>query len=94
MDEDSLPDRIDNKIYSYLLRSAFIIAEVTTLNPNVFYELGLAHMLEKDCIIVTRTPISKIPFDINRIRAERYDSEKQLLEILTKAISALAFKSK
>lgn len=94
VDEDNLPDRIDNKIYSYLLRSAFVIAEVTTLNPNVFYELGLAHMLEKDCIIVTSTPISKIPFDINRIRAEHYDSGQQLTEILRRAISALAFKSK
>ena len=94
VDEDNLPDRIDNKIYSYLLRSAFVIAEVTTLNPNVFYELGLAHMLEKDCIIVTKTPISKIPFDINRIRAEHYDSDQQLTKILGRAISALAFKSK
>lgn len=94
MDEDNLPDRIDNKIYSYLLRSAFVVAEVTTLNPNVFYELGLAHMLEKDCIIVTGTPISKIPFDINRIRAEHYDSDQQLVGILRNAISALAFKSK
>ncbi|MCX5829982.1 MAG: hypothetical protein NTV58_18595 [Deltaproteobacteria bacterium] len=94
VDEDNLPDRIDNKIYSYLLRSAFVIAEVTTLNPNVFYELGLAHMLEKDCIIVTNTPIEKIPFDINRIRAEHYDNDQQLIEILGRAISALAFKCK
>ncbi len=94
VDEDNLPDRIDNKIYSYLLRSAFVIAEVTTLNPNVFYELGLAHMLEKDCIIVTMTPIEKIPFDINRIRAEHYDDDRQLIEILRRAISVLAFKSK
>lgn len=94
VDEDNLPDRIDNKIYSYLLRSAFVIAEVTTANPNVFYELGLAHMLEKDCIIVTKTLISKIPFDINRIRAEHYDSDEQLTAILRKAISALAFKSR
>ncbi len=94
VDEDRLPDRIDNKIYSYLLRAAFIIGEVTTLNPNVFYELGLAHMLEKDCIILTQTPISEVPFDINRIRAEQYDDETQLIEILKKSISALAFKIK
>lgn len=94
VDEDNLPDRIDNKIYSYLLRSAFVVAEVTTLNPNVFYELGLAHLLEKDCIIVTSTPISKIPFDINRVRAEHYENYQQLVEILGRAISALAFKSK
>ena len=92
VDEDHLPDRIDNKIYSYLLRAAFIIAEVTTCNPNVFYELGLAHILEKDCIILSQESVSEIPFDINRIRAEKYTGDDQLVGILRKAISALAFK--
>lgn len=92
VDEDALPDRIDNKIYSYLLKAAFIIAEVTSCNPNVFYELGLAHMLEKDCIILTQKSVSEIPFDIGRIRAEKYDDDDQLLGILRKSISALAFK--
>jgi hypothetical protein len=94
VDEDHLPDRIDNKIYTYLLRSAFVIAEVTTLNPNVFYELGLAHMLEKDCIILSKKPISQIPFDISRIRSEHYDNDEQLTTILGRSISALAFKGK
>jgi len=94
VDEDALPDRIDNKIYSYILRSAFIVAEVTTRNPNVLYELGLAHMLEKDCIILSQTTHSEIPFDINRITAEPYESEDQLRAYLRKSISALAFKVK
>lgn len=61
VDEDDLPDRIDNKIYSYILRASFVVAEVTTRNPNVLYELGLAHMLEKDCIILTQTFNSEVP---------------------------------
>ena len=92
VDEDLLPDRIDNKIYTYMLRSAFIIAEVTTRNPNVMYELGLAHMLEKDCIILTQKPHSEVPFDINRISAEPYENEDRLRTYLRKSISALAFK--
>lgn len=94
VDEDHLPDRIDNKIYTYLLRAAFIIVEVSTLNPNVFYELGLAHMLEKSCIILTQTPVSQVPFDINRIRAEHYANDEQLVHIIKQSISALAFKGK
>jgi hypothetical protein len=93
VDEDGLPDRIDNKIYSYLLRSAFILAEVTTLNPNVLYELGIAHMLEKDCIILTQKPNSEVPFDINRISAEPYENDEQLRTYLRRSISALAFKA-
>ena len=92
VDEDDLPDRIDNKIYSYILRSAFVVAEVTTRNPNVLYELGLAHMLEKYCIILSQTTHSEIPFDINRISAEPYENDKQLRAYLRKSISALAFK--
>lgn len=92
VDEDDLPDRIDNKIYTYMLRSSFIIAEITTRNPNVMYELGLAHMLEKDCIILSQNPHSQVPFDIQRISAEPYQSEDQLRAYLRKTISALAFK--
>ncbi len=65
---------------------------ITTKNPNVLYELGLAHMLEKDCIILTQTPPSEVPFDINRISAEPYENEDQLKAFLRKSISALAFK--
>jgi hypothetical protein len=93
VDEDDLPDRIDNKIYTYLLRSAFIIAEVTTCNPNVMYELGIAHMLEKDCIILTQKLPSEVPFDINRISAEPYESDEQLRTYLRRSIKALAFKT-
>jgi hypothetical protein len=92
VDEDGLPDRIDNKIYSYILRASFIIAEVTTRNPNVMYELGLAHMLEKDCIILTQSPNSQVPFDIQRISAVPYETDDQLKAYLQKTISALAFK--
>ena len=94
VDEDLLPDRIDNKIYTYMLRASFIVAEVTTRNPNVMYELGLAHMLEKDCIILTKKPPSEVPFDINRISAEPYENDNQLRIYLRKSISALAFKAK
>lgn len=93
VDEDDLPDRIDNKIYSYILRASFVVAEVTTRNPNVLYELGLAHMLEKDCIILTQTPNSEVPFDINRISAEPYENEDQLRSYLRRSVSALAFKT-
>lgn len=90
--DDFLPDRIDNKIYSYILRAAFVVAEVTTRNPNVLYEIGLSHMLEKDCIILTQTPNSEVPFDINRISAEPYENEEALKSYLRKTISALGFK--
>lgn len=94
VDEDTRPDRIDNKIYTYTLKSAFVIAEVSTRNPNVMYEIGLAHMLEKDCIIVTQTGTSKIPFDINKISAISYENNDELREHLRKSIVGLGFEWK
>ena len=56
------------------------------------YELGLAHMLEKDCIILTQKAYPELPFDINRISAKPYGNEDELRAYLRKAISTLAFK--
>jgi hypothetical protein len=35
-------------IVSHIANANFIIAEVTENNPNVYYELGIAHTLEKN----------------------------------------------
>lgn len=48
-----------------------IIADLTGSNPNVFYELGLAHALNKKTIIITQD-ISELPFDIKSYRAYEY----------------------
>ena len=42
--------------------SALIIADLTTANANVFYELGLAHALRKPVILMTQS-IEEVPFD-------------------------------
>ena len=34
-----------NKICAQISQAYFIIADITNLNPNVFYELGIAHAL-------------------------------------------------
>ena len=48
-----------------------IIADLTGLNPNVFYELGLAHAMDKKVIIITQD-IDELPFDIKSYRANQY----------------------
>lgn len=51
-----------------------IIADVTGLNPNVFYELGLCHALDKKVILITQD-ISELPFDIRSYRVVEYTTE-------------------
>ena len=48
-----------------------IIADLTGLNANVFYELGLAHAMNKKVIIITQD-INELPFDIKSYRANQY----------------------
>lgn len=44
----------------------------TTRNPNVFYELGLAHALKKPVVLVSSNE-SDVPFDLKHIRVIYYD---------------------
>ena len=41
-----------------------IIADLTGLNANVMYELGLAHSFNKKTIVITQDDLSKLPFDL------------------------------
>src|SRR5690349_20368297 len=41
------PSTIINDIWSYTQSAKIILADLTGKNPNVFYELGLAHALAK-----------------------------------------------
>jgi hypothetical protein len=72
------------------INSAFIvIADVTGRNPNVFYELGIAHTLGKNVIILTQNK-DDVPFDIQHFRyilyADNKDGYETLEDLLPKFI--------
>lgn len=60
-------------IVSSLYSSDLIIADLTSSNPNVFYELGLAHALKKRVILLTQE-LSDVPFDLQSYRIINYDT--------------------
>jgi hypothetical protein len=73
-------------VWRRLNESAFIIADLTGRNPNVFYELGIAHTLGKPVILLSQC-IDDVPFDVrhNRVilystRFSEIDSFKQQLQ--------------
>ncbi len=45
---------------------------MTSKNANVFYELGLAHALEKPVVLVSSNE-EDVPFDLRHIRVILYD---------------------
>jgi hypothetical protein len=48
-----------------------LVAELTTRNANVLYELGLAHALKKPVLVSSNQP--DVPFDLQHIRVIYYD---------------------
>ena len=50
-----------------------ILAEVTGRNPNVNYELGIAHALDKEVIIITSNS-EDVPSDYRHYRYLQYNS--------------------
>lgn len=72
-----------------------IIADLTDSNPNVYYELGLAHALRKPVILLT-DDIGSIPFDLRSYRVIEYnthfahiqEARKQLKEVASKIAAA------
>lgn len=54
-DEDVKPGKITSKIYDAVAEAGIIIADMTGRNPNVFYEMGLAHAISDNVILPTQT---------------------------------------
>lgn len=67
-----------------------IIADLTGLNANVFYELGLAHAMNKKVIIITQD-VGELPFDIKSYRANEYSLQFNKLPKLKEELKKLLF---
>jgi hypothetical protein len=50
-----------------------IVADLTGLNPNVFYELGIAHALGIPTVLLTQN-LEDLPFDLRAYRANEYST--------------------
>jgi hypothetical protein len=62
---------IVSDIWSSLFVAKVIIADCTGKNPNVFYELGIAHTLGKSVILITQDA-ADVPFDVKYLRYVEY----------------------
>ncbi len=87
------PGTIVNDIWSLTKEARILLADLTDKNPNVFYELGLAHALAKPVILVTNS-IDDVPFDLRSLRVLEYDKNMptwgdSLRTDITKAIKEL-----
>jgi len=61
-------------IWDNINKSALIIAEISSSNPNVMYELGICHTVGKNVMMITQYP-DKIPFNFRHMRCYPYTND-------------------
>lgn len=94
-DEIFGPGKIIDQIYRGISEAKVLVAELTSKNPNVFYELGLAHAMNKPVVLVSASAEDN-PFDIRHIRVIFYDTSdpfwgtKLIDKVAENILSALA----
>jgi hypothetical protein len=64
--------KIVEQIWTGINDAKVLVADLTGRNPNVFYELGLAHALDKPVVLVCANE-SDVPFDLRHIRVIYFD---------------------
>lgn len=71
-DEETDPTSITSKVIERIVNSDIIVADLSGHNPNVFYELAVAHGYKKR-VVTIMTDGEKVPFDIVDQRTVFYD---------------------
>jgi hypothetical protein len=86
--------KIMDQVWLGINQARVLVAELTGRNPNVFYELGLAHALRKPVVLVSSNE-EDVPFDVRHIRVIYYDmtdpfwGEKLINKVAENILSAL-----
>jgi tetratricopeptide (TPR) repeat protein len=71
-DEEQAQGFIHKLMYERLLLSEYAIADLTILNANVYYELGVRHAARPSTTIMTMAGQTGLPFDVAGLRALPY----------------------
>lgn len=87
-DEEFSHEDILTNIVKYIVKARIIVANIDGKNPNVFYELGIAHTLGKPTILVSKA-IENAPFDIQQNRIVLYKNDDELKIKLSKELSRI-----
>lgn len=72
-------------VVSLIDRSKIVICDCSGRNPNVFYEIGIAHTLGRETILITQSE-ADIPFDLRHLRYVRYLNNGEGLAALSASL--------
>ncbi len=73
-------EAIIRDVWSAIYYCEICIVDCTKQNPNVFYELGVAHTLGKHCILIAQSE-KDFPFDLKHLRHIVYEYTPSGMEV-------------
>lgn len=79
-DDDLKTDHITISILKQIVESDMAICDMSSRNPNVFYELGMRQAFNKRTVLI-RDNTTAIPFDIQDLRTLEYDKNLRIDKI-------------
>lgn len=85
-DEIETTGDIFSQIIRYIVRASLIIVNIDGKNPNVFYELGIAHTLGKNIMFISNRN-NEPPFDVRQYRTIFYNTKEELKQSLPESIN-------
>jgi len=84
---------VHKKMLQRVYQADVAVVDLTTLNPNVFYELGVRHALVPCVTVLIRREGTKLPFNVQgmnaipygdlSVEAERDKARKDIVEFIT-----------
>ena len=90
-DAEILTRPLMDKIRDQILKADLVIGDVTGGNPNVFYELGMAHANARPVLFLTQDEPASAPVDIKQFEFIQYDlgRDVEFLAKLDKAVQGI-----
>ena len=92
-DEEQTGGIIHKAMYERLILCEYALADLSLLNANVFYELGIRHAIRPHSTITIFESGSRLPFDVNFLRSLPYDKELKNLEKLKSQLTQKLLKA-
>lgn len=69
-------DVVIQDVVNLICRARIVVCDLSGRNPNVFYEMGIAHSLGKDVVMLTQSK-DDVPFDVQARRYLKYLHNEQ-----------------
>jgi hypothetical protein len=90
-DEIYSPRPFMGKVWDGICAAQVVLADCTEKNPNVFYEIGIAHTVGKKVILITRSD-EDIPSDIKHFDYIPYIYDPEGVEVLIEKLKTFLTK--